>query len=674
MTNKWSCPARSLRRRADVRTLAPAIALCWLALGPVQALASDPPDWMRSLPGAPVPAHEDKDDAVILYSETVLTVEPSGKLKRIERTAYKILRPDGARLGVVSADFDEQRPVTDIHAWSIPPSGKYFEAKNRDAVEMSLSGVDGAELISDLHVKALRVPATPGSIVGFEVATNERPYLMNEEWILQERFAVADSRYTLELPAGWDFKATWINHPEVAPTVSGARRWTWTVGALPGIPVENAMPPWNGIAARMVLSFQRPGNESHGWLTWSDVGAWYTGLTRGRRDATPAIQQKVSELTAGLPSTLAKIRALARFVQTDIRYVAIELGIGGQQPHAASDVFTHHYGDCKDKVTLLATMLKSIGVDSAYVLINTVRGTIAADTQPNLGFDHVILAIQLPSEVKEPTLLATVVHPSLGRILYFDPTDPLTPLGGLPGPLQANYGLLVAPAGGELVELPQLPPETNSVTRTATFTLDEKGALRGTVSETWTGDRANAQRARLRSVTRDEDRIKPIESLMTHALSDFSIVKAAVRNLDEVEQPFEWHYSIEAGNYARATGDLLLVRPRVFGEKSSSLLETKDARHHPIEFDGPMRDSDVFEITLPQGFNVEELPPPAHADYDFGSYRSKTEVVGRSIRYTRSLELKQLSVPAANAEALKEFYRVIYADERRTAVLVKSGH
>ena len=96
-----------------------------------------------------------------------------------------------------------------------------------------------------------------------------------------------------------------------------------------------------------------------------------TALARGRRDSTPEIKQKVAELTASTPSSIGKIRALANFVQDDVRYVAIELGIGGYQPHPASEVFSHRYGDCKDKATLLSTMLKEIGVESYYVIINT---------------------------------------------------------------------------------------------------------------------------------------------------------------------------------------------------------------------------------------------------------------------------------------------------------------
>jgi hypothetical protein len=66
---------------------------------------------------------------------------------------------------------------------------------------------------------------------------------------------------------------------------------------------------------------------------------------------------------------------------------------------------------------------------------------------------------------------------------------------------------------------------------------------------------------------------------------------------------------------------------------------------------------------------VDELPPAIDADYSFGSYHSKTEAVGDSIRYTRTIEIKELSVPVSKADDLKKFYRIIASDERNTAVL-----
>ena len=118
---------------------------------------------------------------------------------------------------------------------------------------------------------------------------------------------------------------------------------------------------------------------------------------------------------------------------------------------------------------------------------------------------------------------------------------------------------------------------------------------------------------------------------------------------------------------------MLLVRPRVLGVKSSGLLETKEARKFPIEFDGPVLDTDSFEIAIPAGYVVDDMPPAVDADYGFASYHSKTEVKGNLIRYRRTFEVKELSVPVARADELKKFYRIIATDERNTVVLKAGG-
>jgi hypothetical protein len=244
----------------------------------------------------------------------------------------------------------------------------------------------------------------------------------------------------------------------------------------------------------------------------------------------------------------------------------------------------------------------------------------------------------------------------------------------LRGALQANYALLVTPEGGELVELPKLPAQLNGVQRTAKLTLNPMGTLSGDVREVRVGDRAAAQRAALRSVTKDSDKIKPVESLLANSLTTYSLTKASVTNLNQMDEPFIFDYSLVAQNYAKTAGNLLLVRPRVIGNKSSGLLETKEPRKYPVEFEGPSRDTDTFEITLPQGYEVDDLPPPIHAEYSFATYESKTESSGNVLRYTRTFEVKETSVPLSKVEDLKKLYRIIASDERNTAVLKPTVH
>ncbi|MGB6402633.1 MAG: hypothetical protein WBF26_07270, partial [Candidatus Sulfotelmatobacter sp.] len=268
-----------------------------------------------------------------------------------------------------------------------------------------------------------------------------------------------------------------------------------------------------------------------------------------------------------------------------------------------------------------------------------------------------------------PSLIATIDHPKLGKLLFFDPTDELTPFGQIRGELQANYGLLVTPAGGELIELPQQPSSMNSIQRTAKLTLDATGTLKGDVREMRFGDRAASERWRLQTVTKDTDRIKPIEDLLGNSLSSFRITHASLVNLQQTDQPFGFNYSFESPNYAKNAGNLLLVRPRVIGSKGSGFLETKEPRKFPIEFEGPARDTDSFEISIPAGYVVDDLPPAVDEDFGFASYHAKTVVKGNVVDYTRTFEVKELSVPVNKAEDLRKFYRIIAGDERSTVVL-----
>jgi len=644
--------------------------VAWACCSTDSLAGTELPPWMHDLAAAVLPDHDETTDAVVLYSDTTLTVDTSGKIRRRERRAYRILRPEGEHYGNVRLDVDGQRRFISMHAWCLPVNGKQFQVNDKDVIETAISDVENGELMSDVRARLLHVPqSVPGSIVGFEYEIEEHPYFVADDWLIQSTIPVRETHYTLQLPAGWAYRTTWINHSEIDSMVVSDREWRWSASDVAPIKVERQMPPWKGLAGRLVISLVPPGARSGGALSWEEIGRWYGALTSGRRNPSPELSRQVAAITASDSDRLGKIRAIARFVQSDVRYVAIELGLGGQQPHAASEVLLHHYGDCKDKVTLLSAMLKEIGVDSNYVLVNTVRGTVGPDRPATLDFNHVILAIQLPPDVNDPSLVAIVDHARLGRVLFFDPTNLFAPLGGLAGHLQANYGLLVTADGGELVALPLLSPASNAVTRTASFSLDGSGALHGDVREVHIGDAAAEQRSGLINTARDTDRIKPVEALLARSLSTFEILKASVLNVAANDRPFEWHYSIDAGNYARSTGGLTLVRPRVLGTESSDLLETKEVRRFPIEFEGPERDTDVFDITLPAGYQVDELPQPVNADYDFASYHSKSEFSGGTLRYSRTLEIKEASVPASNAAQLRELYRTIASDEREVALL-----
>ena len=669
MNNRSLCSRAQNQPVSRWRARLVSLSIFCLAVLVPRAAAGDAPQWMHALTNVTLPAYDEKTDAVLLYSETTVIVISADKIKTTVREAYKILRPDGRHHGTVPIYFNPERKIKSLHGWCIPAQGKDYEVKDKDAVEVS---PEGAELIDDTKFKVITIPAPdPGNIVGYEYETEERPFFLQDKWEFQEHDPVRESRYSLQLPPGWEFRAFWLNHPEVKPAESGNNTWQWTVNDVKAIRNEPFMPPYAGVAGQMVVTLFSAGSRvGNGFASWDDMGKWYSTLLAGRLDASPQIKQQVAAITAGKNTPLAKMQAIAQFVQHNIRYVGIELGIGGFQPHPAAEVFSHRYGDCKDKATLTRSMLHEIGVESYPVIIHNERGAVTVDTPAHNAFNHAIVAVKLPDGINDSSLVATLQHPKLGRILFFDPTDEMTPFGQILGALQGNYALLVTPDGGELIAPPQQPPAMNSIERTARLTLDGSGTLKGEVKETRLGERAWRERWALRAATKDADQIKPVETLLASSLSNFRITQASALNKDFPDRPFGFNYAFESQSYAKNAGDLLMVRPRVLGNKGYSFLETKEPRKFPIEFqEGPARDTDSFEITIPAGYVVDDLPPAVDADYSFASYHSKTEVTGNVIHYKRTYEVKELSVPASRSEELRKFYRIIASDERNTVVL-----
>ncbi|MGA6954154.1 MAG: DUF3857 and transglutaminase domain-containing protein, partial [Candidatus Acidiferrales bacterium] len=407
MKFKSSCKTQNRPRISAAASIA-ALLLALISLSPRARATDSAPDWLRAAAQDKLPEYPKEAVAVVLLDEQQMVVSADGQMETRIRRAYKILRPEAEReYGYAWADFDNQTKISYFRAWTITADGHELQVKDKDAMTRSLVSF---EVFSDLRSEVIKFPeANPGNVVGYEIVQKKRPEVFDDIWGFQELAPVRRSRYTLQLPPGWEFSTLWANHAEQQPQTIGSNEYVWEVTDSPAIEIEPEMPAWPAIAGHMVLKFypRDPAMRDKTTGTWNDIGAWYYNLIAPRRVATPEIKQKVAELTAGISDPLEKIRALTDFAQRHIRYAAIEVGIGGHQPHAAGDVLAHAYGDCKDKATLLNTMLQEIGIDSYNVMISPERGFVRPGF-PMILFGHSIVAIHLPDSITGAGLYAIV--------------------------------------------------------------------------------------------------------------------------------------------------------------------------------------------------------------------------------------------------------------------------
>src|SRR5579862_1133975 len=628
---------------------------------PPNAAADSAPDWLRATAQEKLPTYVDDPIAVVLFDESQVAVQDNGKIEVRHRVAYKLLRPEArSRYGYAAVNFDNETKVNSFKAWTIAADGREFAVSEKDALETALSG---DAFFSDDRARVLKLPeANVGSIVGYEYVQEQPPFILEDDWSFQRTIPIKRARFVLQLPPSWEFSASWFNYSEQKPQVAGTSQHVWELTDLPAVEEEPDMPARGTIEGHLGVKYFPPGGSQRGRITasWKNLGLWYYGLTQPSLTSSPQIKQKVAALTAGIPDPVGKIRALTEYMQRQIRYVAIEIGIGGFQPHSAADVFNNQYGDCKDKATLLLSMLREIGVDAYYVIIDTDRGVVRPDF-PSIHFNHVILAIRLPDKPSDPDLYATVSDAKLGQLLLFDPTNPYVPLGYLPPYLQDSYGLVVSPDGGDLLLMPLLPPSSNRLLRTAKFSLNPAGDLTGDVHELTWGAPAEQDREMFLKA-QPAKRADVVESFLSGFLNNFTLTAASLGNLEKYDQTFALNYKFVSPGYASSAGDMLFVRPRVLGDKYTSLLELfaeKKPRKYPIEFEEATRQDDVFDISLPVGYAIDGLPKPVEANCDYATYRSETSVSDGVMHYHRTFDFNDVIMPTEKLPVIRDFLQQI---------------
>jgi hypothetical protein len=370
---------------------------------------------------------------------------------------------------------------------------------------------------------------------------------------------------------------------------------------------------------------------------------------------------------AGDGDFMAKLAKVADFMQQQIRYVGIEIGIGGWQPHPAQDIFRSRYGDCKDKATLTVAMLDAVGIRGAWVSVDDRRGVIDPNA-PSLFGNHMIAAIEIPKGYENPRLQAVVTTKSGRRYLIFDPTNPYVPVGQLPDYEQGSYGVLAAGDDSQLIQLPILNPDAESIDRKAKFELAADGTLKGDVTVLRSGASSWTMRDRL-ATDSDKEQRELVERLLQHDFSTFTLGDEKVAHVRELDKPLEMDYSVTAPLYAKGAGSLLLVRPRVVGSDAEGLDEKP--RKVPISFTGVGTWRDEFDVKIPAGYTVDDVPDPVSMDVGFATYHSEVKAEGGALHYKREYVLKKLELEPGEYAKLRKLEAAITTDENSDAVLKK---
>ncbi len=642
-----------------------------LCLTALPAFASKPdsvPDWVRTAAQQKLPDYSNETNAVVLLDDVTYTVAFDGSAVEHHRHVLKILRPQGRREGIVAVPFDKDTKILSMHVWSIGPDGHEYAVKDN---EMTEHGYGEGHLFEDDKVRVAEAPARdPGGVVAYEYEQRTHPFLTEKTWFFQSTLPHLNQTFTLELPSNYTYGTVWAHAKQAPPVDLEHQRWRWVMSETPAIDLRDVTlrPTVFSLEGRMTVHYAGPGIANPTEGTWKSIGEWYQSISKERLAPTPEIAAKANELTAGKTDFYDKTEAVAEFVQRDVRYFAIEMGIGGYQPHFAGDIFRNRYGDCKDKATLLTAMLSTVGVHGALVMVDHRRGVIDPDA-PSIVGDHMIAAIEIPKGYTSPKLRSVVTAKTGRQYLIFDPTWEKTAFGQLEHNLQGGYGVLMEGSDSQIIQFPVLSPDLNTIRRSAAFQLQPDGSLKGTVTEKRFGD-VSENRRLLYTRGDAKEQSDFLDHLLGQDFTSFNVSGFKVENAEALNKDLTTSFSISADRFAKPMGPLFMLRPRVFGSDDLNVDHKK--RHDvPVNLDMTMKEQDDYTIELPPGYVIDEIPDPVKLDLGFASYESASSVKDNVLHYTRTYTVREVTLPADKYPDVQKLAGVIAADEQRNAVLKK---
>ena len=612
--------------------------------------------------------------AVILLDDYLITVDEQNHAVVRERYAVRILKPQGREYSHCEAEYDTDEKLDSFHSWTISADGRQLQAMDTDFTDVGAYG--DADMQATERFRLLKPPGSdPGAVVTCETEYHLRPYMNSEDWLIQAPIPVVNEGLELALPAGGHYADSWGHHAPIRPDETADNHLRWEIRDMPALDLENlhATPTWWALAARMTVMWgdeavKGPENQ------WRALGQWEDQLEAHRPDPTPEITAKAQELIAGAPDLYTRLSRITSYIQENVRYFVIMKGIGGWQAHYAGDIYRNRYGDCKDKTTLLISMLEAVGIRAHYVVVaaGPLRGIIDPDA-PSLMANHVITAIELPDGEKDPRL-QSLVRAVNGKttLLIFDPTDEETPLGLIRGELQGGYGNLASGTDSQVIQMPVLSPQSASLSRKGSFVLTADGTLAGDITDVFTGVDAAGERRLLKGADTKEVHDK-LEEGLSSDLPSVDFKGYEFHKTDALDQPVTLDLHLSDSSYAHSAGPLLLLRPRVVGNDARSVPELMESktRIYPIEIGHPGEWRDSFDITLPPGYVVDETPDPVNVDTDFASYHSSTTAKGNVLHYERLYVVRQVEIPAEKAADFRKLESAILFDEKGAAVLKK---
>jgi transglutaminase-like putative cysteine protease len=531
------------------------------------------------------------------------------------------------------------------------PDGTVVATPSDSVQDLSAPVQRIAPVYTDFRQRHVTVQSLrPGDILEFSVVRSIHTALAQgqfwSEYTFEQNTVVLDEQLDIDVTASR--KVAFRLRPgfEAAPNDHDGRRvYHWARSQLKTPSDRKAENADGNVAAQ-----KRPQTDAQladirmtTFQTWEQVGEWYAALEAPQRVPTPEVRQKAVDLLVGRATDLEKLETLYNFVATNFRYVSLSFGAGRYQPRPAGVVLREQYGDCKDKHTLLASLIDAAGLKASAVLINSAK-KLDPDFPSPSQFDHVI------------TLVVAG-----GEDIWLDTTTEVAPFRLLVPALRNKQGLVVGTVGTRLQKTPANPPMKSIVAHDIEATLETSGGLDAHVRMTLRGDVELLFRTIFRSAPAARWK-EGLEKLVEAEGTAGEVANWKLSDPASLKEPFSVELDLHVARYVDWSSNRVSVMLPLPAAAVIEMPGRDDDATAPFTIGAaPTELSYNLRLALPVG-TMARPPLPVTIARDFAVYRSAYAVDGTMVTAERLTTIQLSEVPAAHWQDFVAFRNVAATD------------
>jgi hypothetical protein len=547
-----------------------------------------------------------------------------------------------ANKSIYYSGFEE---IKDIEAYTlVPTKSKYkkFEVSSIETKDVLHRGI----FYDDGKVKNLVFP----NVQPLAITSLHFTHVMTEPRLLtpfyfSSAIPTVATQYSVTFPENvsvkWKLLGT--NTDQITfseKTANGKKTYSWKAENLPANLYEEDAPAIAYYAPHVMVYIHEAtinGKPTTYLGDVSDLYDWYSSMLKNiNKSDNKQLQTLAKEITKDCKTDKDKVRSVFQWVQTNIRYIAIEDGWGGFIPTDASEVYTKRYGDCKGMANLTREILSQAGISSNLTWIGTRSLPYVYEQMPApIADNHMIVSVELDKQT-----------------IFLDATDSYVPFGMPTSMIQGKEALIgMGEKKFKVLPVPIVDYLQNSSLDTIKLKI-HNNELSGRGIMHLSGYKKTDFEYKFLSKV-EHDMQKFLTQYLQKGNDKFSISSSDIQGLHNLNSSIRIQYNFMLPDYIKKVGNSTYINMNLTKTlQKESIDESKRILDKEIEYQ--YLDNSAVELIIPEGFTIKHLP--ANVSWEGKNYGftityqlQGNKIIMHKSLYIKTIMLKREAFPQWNA-------------------------